>query len=432
MSVSQIILSIIGVLALVALNGFFVAAEFAIVKVRSTQIESLVKSGSGRARLAQHIVNHMNSYLSATQLGITMTSLGLGWVGEPFVADIIAPLFAMLGWVTPALTHTVAFILAFTIITYLHIVLGELAPKWLAIQHAKETALAFAAPLDVFFKIFRPFIWVLNASAKTILRLIGKRFAGGEEIGHSEEELRMLLSEGKAITTTGKSISLRAIELRDRTVRQVMVPRTNVVVLDTNKTIEQNLALAVDSQFTRYPLCDQNMDNVVGMVHLKDLIKLKGETGPGTRLLEIKREMPFVPETMSLERILNTFLTKRVLMAVAVDEYGGTSGLVTLEDLLEEIVGEIRDEYDTEEPLFRRIDAQTLRADARIDLEELSELLGIRLPEGEYKTLGGLIFELSGRVPKEGESFRLANLEFTVEKILRRRILTVRIVKKVE
>ena len=417
MSVTQIFLSIVGVLALVALNGFFVAAEFAIVKVRTTQIESLVKSGSGRARLAQHIVNHMTSYLSATQLGITMTSLGLGWVGEPFVADIIAPLFALLGVFTPALTHTIAFLVAFTIITYLHIVLGELAPKWLAIQHAKETALRFAAPLDAFFRIFRPFIWVLNASAKSILRLIGSRSTGAEEIGHSEEELRMLLSEGKAITTTGKSISLRALELRDRTVRQVMVPRTNVVVLDTNKTIEQNLALAIDSQFTRYPLCDQNMDNVVGMVHLKDLIKLKRETGPGTRLLEIKREMPFVPETMSLERILNTFLAKRVLMAVAVDEYGGTAGLVTLENVLEELVGEIRDEFDVERIYVQKISETEFIVDGTMPLLDFSRQFSIVPKSTDVVTVSGYVIHILGKVPERGTSLRIGQWQGIVEAV---------------
>jgi CBS domain containing-hemolysin-like protein len=310
-------------------------------------------------------------------------------------------------------------------------VLGELAPKWLAIQHAKETALRFAAPLDAFFRIFRPFIWVLNASAKSILRLIGSRSTGAEEIGHSEEELRMLLSEGKAITTTGKSISLRALELRDRTVRQVMVPRTNVVVLDTNKTIEQNLALAIDSQFTRYPLCDQNMDNVVGMVHLKDLIKLKRETGPGTRLLEIKREMPFVPETMSLERILNTFLAKRVLMAVAVDEYGGTAGLVTLENVLEELVGEIRDEFDVERIYVQKISETEFIVDGTMPLLDFSRQFSIVPKSTDVVTVSGYVIHILGRVPERGTSLRIGQWQGIVEAVDGIKIKSLRLRKSV-
>ena len=370
MDVLQILLSCIGVLALVGLNGFFVAAEFAIVKVRSTQIESLAKTGARHAQLAQHVITHLDSYLSACQLGVTMTSLGLGWIGEPFVADILVPLAGLMGIRESAVIHTIAFAIAFTIITYLHIVLGEQSPKWLAIQYARSTTLAIARPLDMFFRLFRPFIWLLNASANAFLRLIGVHPVADQEMAQSEEELRLMLSKGKAITNTGKSISLRALELRNKTVRQVMVPRTNVVVLDTNKSLEKNLATALDNQFTRYPLCDRNLDNVVGMVHLKDLYRLKGEAGPGTRLLEIKREMLFVPETMSLERILNTFLAKRVLMAMAVDEYGGTAGLVTLENVLEELVGEIRDEFDVEHVHVQKISDTEYTVDGTMPLAE--------------------------------------------------------------
>lgn len=338
MSILSIFLKLAGVLLIVAVNGFFVAAEFAIVKVRSTQIEPLVREGSKRARVAHHILSHLDVYLSSCQLGVTMTSLGLGWVGEPFVADLLLPVFQMFG-ADSTLLHTIAFLLAFSAITFLHIVLGEQAPKWLAIQHARQTTLAVAGPLDLFTKVFRPFIWLLNSSVQAFLRLVGISTAGEGDVAQSEEELRLLLSRGKALTSTGKSISLRAIELRDRTVREVMVPRTAIVYLSTERTIEENIARAIENQFTRYPLCEKNVDNVLGMVHIKDLFKIQGEKGSGVRLLEVKREMPFVPETTSLEKILNMFLAKRLLMAIAVDEYGGTAGLVTLENVLEELVG---------------------------------------------------------------------------------------------
>jgi CBS domain containing-hemolysin-like protein len=417
MSATQVFLSIIGVFALIFLNGFFVAAEFAIVKVRSTQIESLARTGSRRAVLAQHLISHLDSYLSACQLGVTMTSLGLGWVGEPFVADLLVPMFAAFGVNEQAIIHTVAFVVAFTVITYLHIVLGEQSPKWLAIQYASSTTLTIARPLDLFYRLFRPFIWILNASSISFLRLIGIKPGGDHEMAQSEEELRLMLSKGKAITSTGKKISLRAIELRDRTVRQVMVPRTNVVVLDTNKTIEQNLAIVTDSQFTRYPLCDQNMDNVVGMVHLKDLIKLKGATGPGTRLLEIKREMLFVPETSSLERILNTFLAKRVLMAIAVDEYGGTAGLVTLENVLEELVGEIRDEFDVESEYVQKISETEYIVEGVMPMLDFSRQFSVVPDSTDIVTVSGYVIHILGRVPERGTSLHLGGWQAIVEAV---------------
>jgi CBS domain containing-hemolysin-like protein len=429
MSLTQLFFSVIGVFVLVGLNGFFVAAEFAIVKVRSTQIEPLIKAGADRAQLAQHLISHLDSYLSACQLGVTMTSLGLGWIGEPFVAGLLLPLFASFGIQDSAIVHTAAFILAFTVITYLHIVLGEQSPKWLAIQYARSTTLAIARPLDIFFRIFRPFIWFLNASANGFLRLIGVNPVGEHEMAQTEEELRLMLSKGKAITSTGKSISLRALELRDRTVKQVMVPRTNVVVLDTNKTIEENLVIALEGQFTRYPLCDQNLDNVVGMVHLKDLFRLKGETGPGARLLEIKREMPFVPESTSLERVLNTFLGKRVLMAIAVDEYGGTAGLVTLENVLEELVGEIRDEFDVEPIYVQKISEAEYIVDGSMPLLDFSRQFTIVPKSSDVATVSGYVVHMLGRVPERGTVLRLGVWQGIVEMVVGIRIKSLRLRK---
>jgi CBS domain containing-hemolysin-like protein len=235
------------------------------------------------------------------------------------------------------------------------------------------------------------------------------------EIAHSEEELRILLSKGKAITSTVKNISLRAIELRDRTIREVMVPRTGVVVLSTRKTIAQNITLAMEAQFTRYPLCEKDLDNVVGMIHLKDLFKLKGEDGPGTRLLEIKREMLFVPETMSLDQALNLFLTKRVLMAIAVDEYGGTAGLVTLENVLEELVGEIRDEFDVEPAMVQRISESESVVDGAMPLFEFCRMFDVTPTTRDVVTVSGYIIHLLGHVPEKGTSVRVGSWTATVE-----------------
>lgn len=429
MEILAIFAKILVVLGLVFLNGFFVAAEFAIVKVRSTQIEPLVRSGSARARVAQNVINHLDAYLSATQLGITLTSLGLGWMGEPFVAHLLEPAFFALGVTQPAVVTTVAFAVGFSIITFLHIVFGELAPKSLAIQRATRVALAVATPLHWFFLVFRPFIWALNGTANYFLRLGGIQPASEGEIAHSEEELRLLLSKGTTLTSTSKKISLRAIELRERTVREVMVPRTGLVYLSTAKSLQENTAIALENQFTRYPLCERSLDNIIGMIHLKDLFKLKGESGPGTRLTEIKREMLFVPETMSLERTLNMFLAKRVLMAIAVDEYGGTAGLVTLENVLEELVGEIRDEFDVEAVLVQKVADTEFLVDGSMALLDFSRMFEIIPESRDVVTVSGYVIHLLGVVPERGTHLSMGMWDATVEAVDGIKVKTLRMRK---
>lgn len=418
---------LLGILALIALNGFFVAAEFAIVKVRATQIEPLAKSGLKRARIAQRVIKRLDEYLSATQLGITVASLGLGWLGEPFVSRLLVPLFQFAGVSDPSLSETLSFVVGFTAITFFTIVLGELVPKWLAIQEAGRATLMIAWPLHLFFVAFKPFIWLLNESGTFVMKLIGVPPPVESEVIHSEEELRLLLSKGKAFSSTGRSILLNALELQNRSVRQVMVPRTSVVFLSTARSIEENIAIALENQFTRYPLCEASLDNIVGMIHLKDLFKLKGETGSGARLLEIKREMLFVPETTPLERILNTFLAKRVLMAIAVDEYGGTAGLVTLENVLEELVGEIRDEFDVEPLLVQKVSDTEFVVDGTMPLHDFARMFGIEPSTKDVVTVSGFVIQIIGRVPDKGASFRVGRWQGTVESADRRKVKSLRI-----
>jgi CBS domain containing-hemolysin-like protein len=423
------ILKVGAVLLLVLLNGFFVAAEFAIVKVRATQIDSLVKSGLRRARIAQHVVSNLDKYLSASQLGITMTSLGLGWLGEPVVAHMLEPMFAWFGISDPTLVSTISFAIGFTIITFLHIVVGEQAPKWLAIQRAQRTTLFVAGPLHLFLVVFRPFIWLLNISANAFLRWFGIEPVNESDMAHSEEELRLLLSKGKVLTTTGRTISLAAIELRNRTVREVMVPRTNVAFLSTEKSLEENLALAEENQFTRYPLSEKDLDHVIGMIHLKDLFKLKGTQGSGSKLLEIKREMLFVPETTPLEKVLNLFLSKRVLMAVAVDEYGGTAGLVTLENVLEELVGEIRDEFDVEQAMVQKVNENEYLVDGAMPLHDFARMFEVEPESRDVVTVSGYAIQLIGRVPEKGAAVRMGRWMVTVETTERKKVKTLRLHK---
>ncbi|MFN0159320.1 MAG: hemolysin family protein [Bacteroidota bacterium] len=417
------------VFLLVLLNGFFVAAEFAIVKVRATQIEPLLHRGNRKANLAQNVITHLDAYLSATQLGITLTSLGLGWIGEPFVAHLLEPAFLWFGIVNPAVVTTVSFAVGFSIITFLHIVLGELAPKSLAIQRPTSVTLAIALPLHLFFVVFRPFIWALNGTANYVLRLAGIEPASESDLAHSEEELRLLLSQGKTISSTSRSILLNAMQLRERTVREVMVPRTNIVFLSTEKTIEQNITIVRENQFTRYPLCEQNLDNVLGMIHLKDLFKLKGEEGEGGLLLNIKREIPFVPETMPLERILNMFLSKRILMAIAVDEYGGTAGLVTLENVLEELVGDISDEFDVEQLPVQKISDTEFIVDGTMALHDFAQMFNVVPDSKDVVTVSGYAIQLLGRVPEKGATLTIGGWLAIVESAEGRKVKHLRLKK---
>jgi CBS domain containing-hemolysin-like protein len=249
------------------------------------------------------------------------------------------------------------------------------------------------------------------------------------EMTHSEEELRLVLSKGKVLTTTGKAISLNAIELRNRTVREVMVPRTNIVFLSTEKPLEVNLAVAEESQFTRYPLCEKDLDNIVGMIHLKDLFKLKGTHGSGSKLLEIKREMLFVPETTPLEKVLNLLLTKRVLMAVAVDEYGGTAGLITLENILEELVGEIRDEFDVETQMVQKVNDEEFLVDGTMPLHDFARMFDVEPESKDVVTLSGYVIQLIGRVPEKGATLHMGRWMVTVETTERKKVKTIRLKK---
>jgi CBS domain containing-hemolysin-like protein len=283
-----------------------------------------------------------------------------------------------------------------------------------------------AGPLHWFYTVFRPFIVLLRVSAGGLLRLFGFQPVSESTISHSEEELRLLLSREKVFSVTGKNILLNAMDLHNRTVREIMVPRTSVVFLSTQLTLEENIAIAVKTQFTRFPLCERGLDSVLGMIHLKDLFLLRAEMGSGTRLLEIKREMLFVPETMPLERILNTFLTKRILMAVAVDEYGGAAGLVTLENVLEEIVGDIHDEFDVEQRQVQKISDVEYLVDGSMPLHEFARMFNVEPESKDVVTVSGYAIQLLGRVPERGAHVRFPFWDATVEAVEGRRVKTLR------
>ena len=411
----QLILVLFG-LFLVFLNGYFVAAEFSIVKVRETRIQELIQQGNHTAHRARSLIRKMDEYLSATQLGITLASLGLGWIGEPAFAALFRPLFKAVGMgMTPSLSHTLAVISAFLLITFLHIVLGELAPKSLAIQRPESVVLWIASPLMWFYKLSYPFIWTLNGMANFFLRLCGATPMSEAHLAHSEEELRLILAHSYEKGVLGRDetrILERVFDFADRSVRQVMVPSVEVVFLDVQKGLEENLEVAREDKHTRYPLCEGSLDRVLGIAHVKDLFWKYEVVGTNFDILEIKRPVKFVPESKHIKTLLTEFRHTQTHLAVAVDEYGSTVGIVTLEDILEELVGEIQDEFDIEAPprMIQKKDDLHYVVQGRALLEELEDELEIKIDDAENDTIGGHVMMELGRTAKVGDEVIVADL----------------------
>jgi CBS domain containing-hemolysin-like protein len=412
------------IFALVVLNAFFVASEFALVKVRGSQLDPLVAEGNVRAIFAQHIRTHLDAYLSATQLGITLASLALGWVGEQFLAHLLQPAFALVNVHSHALVSTISITLAFIGITFLHIVFGELAPKYLAIGNPLRITLLLARPLGAFYILFKPAIWLLNKSSNFFLqKLLRIKPVAGAELAHSEEELRLILDESEKsdeVSELGRDLLVNALDLRQRVVRDIMTPRGEVVFLDLEENFEANVKKAIESRHTRFPLCRGHLDNAAGLVHIKELMPMIRDPQPD--LLRIKRELIPVPEMMSLEKLLNLFLTKHAHLALVVDEYGGTVGMVTLENVLEEIVGDIQDEFDTEKAEFRKINEDEFSVDGSLGLYELRDLAGLELESADVSTIGGYVTHLLGHLPHKGEEVRIDNYVVTVSQADGRRV----------
>ncbi len=411
---------LLAVAALVFLNGFFVAAEFALVKIRDTQLTPLITRGSRRARVAARVLKNLDRSLSAAQVGITLASLALGWIGEPVFAAILKPLFQWLQVDSETVRHTVSVIVGFTAITFLHITAGEQAPKWMAIQKPLPTALWVAWPLDLFHKMAYPFIWILNHASLWMLRQMGIK-AGGEHEAHSEEELRLLFATSQqqaGATTLGREIVLNALDLRRRVAREVMRPRQEITGLNTGATIQECLEIAERTRFSRFPLLEGgNLDETRGVVHVKDLHAARHTAKLGVELIPLARKIVFVPETARLERLLEFFLQRRVHLAFVVDEYGGTVGLVTLEDILEELVGEIQDEFDQEKPLLTKTGDDSWAVDGTLPLHDLAEVIGEPLVGEGVTTASGWVTHRLGGFPKPGDVVKLDLFELRVERM---------------
>lgn len=422
---SQLLFEAFVILFFVLLNGFFVATEFALVKVRESQVEQALEEGRAGAKLVRHICQHLDAYLSATQLSITLTSIGLGMVGEPLVASVVQPLLFKAGITSEIAIHSISLGVAYALVTYLHVVLGELTPKALAIRKALPTALITAPILHFCYLILRPGIWVLRGSARFLLKRIFRIDPVSEgELTHSEEELRHIVAESeksKRVTETEKDILLNALALNDRCVRDVMTPRNQVISLDLDESFQANLKVAVESKHTRFPLVEGHLDHSIGVIHIKDLLPLIGQPNPDLR--RIKRELVPVPEMMAIDKLLKLFLDRHLHIALVVDEFGGAVGVVTLDNVLEEIVGDIQDEFDFEKPEFRRINPDEFEVDGMLNLYELKDLAGLEIESDEVTTIGGYVTHMLGHLPKPGESLDIGDYLVLVSKVDQRRIL---------
>ncbi|MEW6160320.1 MAG: hemolysin family protein, partial [Verrucomicrobiota bacterium] len=367
------------------------------------------------------VVRNLDASLSATQLGITLASLGLGWIGEPIFADLLEPLMTLMQVQSEQARHSIAFGIGFTLITFLHIVLGELAPKSLAIQKPLPTTLWVAQPLHWFYKISFPFIWMLNQTSLWILRRIGIEPVSEAELVHSEEELRLIFaSTHKHIggTTLERDLVLNALDLRRRIARDVMRPRQEIVALDTEASIAECLDVAERTRYSRFPLCENgDLDKTLGAVHFKDLFAMRMKARTGADLRSVAWKLIYVPETARLEKLLGLFLDRRLHMAIVVDEFGGTVGLVTLENILEELVGQIQDEFDQEKPLVQKIGEQTWEIAGALPLHELSELVGESLSGEGITTTSGWVTHQLGGFPKAGDILKIGAYELRVEEM---------------
>lgn len=403
---------------LIALTAFFVASEFAIIRVRSTRIEQLIEEGNKKAMAAKKVITHLDEYLSACQLGITVTALGIGWLGEPAVARLLEPLIIKLQ-VPESMTHAIAVSLTFILITFIHVVVGELAPKTVAINKAEKITLMASRPLILFYRVLFPFIWLLNGSSRLITRLFGLKPVTENEMAHSEEELRLILSEsyksGEINQSEFKYVN-KIFEFDDRIAKEIMVPRTEMVTLSKDDTVQTFLDVMHEEKFTRYPIVDGDKDHVIGMVNIKeimtDLVK-----NPGIASLTLEshvRPIIRVIDSTPISELLVKMQKERIHMAILMDEYGGTSGLVTVEDIVEEIVGEIRDEFDMDEvPEIQKIDEDHYIVDSKVLISEVNDLLGIEIDDEDIDTIGGWI--LAGNYDvKEGDTYHFDSYSFKI------------------
>lgn len=416
---------------LVLLNSFFVAAEFALVKIRPTRIEQLAATGSITARMARHAVSHLDAYLSATQLGITLASIGLGWVGEPAFSALLRPAFLALD-ISDRVAFGISFAMAYFFVTLLHVVIGELMPKSWAIQQSERVSLAVAFPLHWFYVLFLPLIALLNGIANALLRLFGIRPASPHEVAHSQEELDMILAASTikgVLRESEVDLMRRVFRFGDKNVADIMVPRVDMTVIEHDKTVDEALTTALQKPFSRFPVIGDNADDIRGILHIRDVMRLHRERK--TDFKNSMRQTIFVPPSKQLDDLLHEFQQTRTHLAIVRDEYGGTAGLVTLEDVIEEIVGEISDESDVAPPEIRRErDSWYVLGTAR--LEDVNEEIGSSFSSEEVDSIGGLLSEILGRPACKGDAVRHEGWRLEAIEADTRRVSVVKVEKELE
>ncbi|RDI39880.1 hemolysin family protein [Falsibacillus pallidus] len=429
----MIIINIGLLIILIGLTAFFVSSEFAIVKVRSSRIDQLVAEGNPKAEAAKELVTNLDSYLSACQLGITITALGLGWLGEPTVQELINPLFHTLH-VPGSVSHILSFIISFSVITFLHVVLGELAPKTFAIQKAEQLTLLIATPLIWFYRIMYPFIWTLNSSARFTAGLFGLEPASEHDMAHSEEELRIILSEsyksGEINQSEYRYVN-KIFEFDNRVAKEIMVPRTEIISFEKDTTLSEILSIVKVEKYTRYPVTDGDKDNIVGVVNMKELLTdcVHNQCQEEETLAKYTKPIISVIEMIPIQDLLVKMQKERSHMAILLDEYGGTAGLVTVEDILEEIVGEIRDEFDADEiPLIRKTGEHNYLFDAKVLVEQVNDLLGTHLSDEEVDTIGGWMLTQKYDL-KEGDTLEEGSFLFKAHEMEDHHVLYVEVKK---
>ncbi|MBC8509447.1 MAG: HlyC/CorC family transporter [Anaerolineales bacterium] len=413
------LLRLLAVFVLVLANGFFVAAEFALISVRGTRIAELVANGNQAAKWAQKALENPDQVIAATQLGITLASLGLGWVGEPALSHLLEPLIQLFpGEMQSEVSHSLSSGLAFAIITFLHVVVGELAPKSIALQNPEDTSLWVARPTLWTEWIFKPFIWALNGTGNWLLKLVGVEPAAGHELVHSVEELKMIVSasaELGVVEAEERKMLHAVFDFGELLVRQVMIPRTEILGFEADMNLDESINVATLSTFTKFPVYDDNLDNILGVVHIKDLLRAEHDPDRKSFLArDLIREAYFVPENVPVRRVLKEFRARRQHIAIVMDEFGGTAGLVTLEDLMEEIVGEVSDPFDVAQPEIQKNPDGSVTLDGLALIEEVNDALGINLIEPHYDTIAGFILGKFGRIPAVGDAIEVEGFCFQI------------------
>ena len=426
------ILGIFAIGLLVCANGFFVAAEFSLVSVRRTRIAELITQGNTAAEDVQKAINNPDRVIAATQLGITLSSLALGWVGEPALAHLIHPIISLFPSIIQSeISHSISAIIAFSVITFLHVVVGELAPKSIALQDPEHTSLIVARPTLFTEKLFKPVIWALNGTGNALLRLIGIQPVSGHQLVHSIEELKMLVTastQGGVVEEEEREMLHAVFDLGGMIVRHVMIPRTEIIAAEADTPIYEVIKLVSEKTYTKIPVYEENLDQIIGVVHIKDLLNaLQDPESQACYARDFIREPIYVPETLTVSGLLRVFRDKRQHIAIVMDEFSGTAGLVTLEDLLEEIVGEVSDPFDQIKPDFQILPNGSILIDGLTQIDDVNEHLGLDLKEPNYDTIAGFVLGKLGRIPSLYDTVELSGARLRVEEMEGMRIARVSI-----